>query len=91
MPEMMLKFGHAPTLRTVLMVEETLEELGFVKTRKELLRKLPRKIMFSTLTIILCYLQSSNKILVTLSGISWIEKNNNPKFKELLRNSVRVR
>jgi len=64
--------GHSPTLNTVLMVEETLKDIGQVITLAELKRKLPRKIMHQTLVTILDYLQISGKIVIGTKGILWV-------------------
>ncbi|MFA4946787.1 MAG: hypothetical protein WC607_04620 [Candidatus Micrarchaeia archaeon] len=66
------KIEHAPTLNTVLMVEETLENAGEPIGLAELKRRLPRKVMHSTLSTVLDYLQISGKILLTTKGIVWI-------------------
>lgn len=63
---------HSPTLTTVLMVEKLLEKAKEVLTIAELKRKLPKKIMHSTLIQILNYLQESGKILIGTKGIIWI-------------------
>ena len=63
---------HSPTLNTVLMVEETLKKAGEVLTIAELKRKLPKKVMHSTLIQVIDYLQESGKILITTKGIVWI-------------------
>lgn len=64
--------GHSPTLNTVLMVEETLKDIGQVITLAELKRRLPKKIMHQTLVTILDYLQMSGKIIIGTKGILWI-------------------
>jgi len=68
-----LKLEHAPNLNTVLMVENTLKNSkeSVVKIA-ELKKILPKQVNHNTLMIILDYLEKSNKILVTLKGISWI-------------------
>ncbi len=64
---------HSPTLNTVLMVEETLKNMNeSVITIAELKRKLPKQVNHIILMIILDYLEKSNKIAVTLKGITWI-------------------
>lgn len=63
---------HSPTLNTVLMVEETLKKAGELVTLAELKRRLPRKIMHSTLLTVLDYLQLSGKIVIGTKGILWI-------------------
>lgn len=73
----MQRLEHSPTLNTVLMVEETLRNIEeSVITIAELKRKLPKQINHNTLMIILEYLEKSNKIAVTLKGITWIHNIN---------------
>ena len=68
---------HSPTLNTVLMVEDVLKNMGeSVITIAELKRKLPKQVNHNTLMIILDYLEKSNKIAVTLKGITWIHNAN---------------
>ena len=69
--------AHWPTLNTVIMVEDTLKKMNeSVVSIAELKRKLPRQVNHITLMVILEYLERSNKIAVTLKGITWIENNN---------------
>ena len=75
---------HWPTLNTVMMVENTLKNVNeSVISVAELKRKLPRQVNHITLMAILEYLERSNKIAVTLKGITWIE-NNNPNLKKAI-------
>ena len=75
---------HWPTLNTVIMVEETLKNSDeSVISIAELKRKLPRQVNHITLMVILEYLERSNKIAVSLKGITWIE-NNNPNLKRAI-------
>ncbi len=68
---------HSPTLNTVLMVEEVLKKMNeSVITIAELKRKLPKQVNHNTLMIILDYLEKSNKIVVSLKGITWIHNTN---------------
>jgi len=68
---------HSPTLNTVLMVEDSLKNMSeSVITIAELKRKLPKQVNHNTLMIILDYLEKSNKIAVTLKGITWIHNAN---------------
>ena len=68
---------HSPTLNTVLMVESVLKNMNeSLITIAELKRKLPRQVNHNTLMIILDYLEKSNKIAVSLKGISWIHNTN---------------
>ncbi len=64
---------HYPNLNTVIMVEETLKKMDeSVITIAKLKRILPRKVNHYTLMKILEYLEESNKIAVSLKGITWI-------------------
>lgn len=66
------KLEHSPTLNTVLMVEETLRRAGQIITIAELKRRVPRKVMHSTLVVILDYLQHSGKIVIGTKGVLWV-------------------
>jgi hypothetical protein len=89
MKQQMQKLEHAPTLNTILMVEETLKNMeGSVMTIAELKRKLPKQINHNTLKAILEYLENSNKIAVSIKGITWI-KNDNPNLRRLIAAGTR--
>ena len=78
------KLEHSPTLNTVLMVEETLKNMDeSVITIAELKRRLPRQVNHNTLKIILEYLEESNKIAVSIKGITWIH-NPNPNLRKAI-------
>lgn len=47
-----------------------------VITIPEIKRRLPKQVNHYTLKVILEYLEASNKILVTLKGITWIHNTN---------------
>ncbi len=71
------KLEHSPTLNTVLMVEETLKKTDeSVITIAELKRRLPKQVNHNILKIILEYLEESNKIAVSIKGITWIHNTN---------------
>ena len=77
---------HSPTLNTVLMVEEALKNINeSVITIADLKRKLPKQVNHNTLMIILEYLENSNKIAVTLKGITWIHNTNTNMRKAIAR------
>lgn len=81
---------HYPRLDTVLMVEDAIKNHQDYPTRTQLWRSLPKKVQYQTFQVILDYLQKSNKILVGKDGkIVWIFADN-PKLKELLKNSVKL-
>ena len=80
----MYAFAHAPNLKTVIMVENALAGRNHsVVSIAELKRMLPKQVNHNTLMIILQYLEASNKIAVSLKGISWIA-NDNPNLKKAL-------
>jgi len=92
MPELMerRKVEHSPTLNTVFMVEETLKNMGeSVISVAELKRKLPKQINHNTLKLILEYLEESNKIAVTMKGITWIH-NANPNIRKAIKEGLEL-
>ena len=85
-----MQLQHSPTLNTVIMVEETLKNMEeSVISIAELKRKLPKQINHNTLKIILEYLELSNKILVTIKGITWIH-NPNPNVQKAITRGVEL-
>jgi hypothetical protein len=78
------KLKWAPTLNTVIMVEETLKNSDSVITVAQLKKELPKKINHNALKTILEYLEESNKIFVSMKGITWIHNTN-----ENLKNSIK--
>jgi hypothetical protein len=77
---------HSPTLNTVMMVEEVLKNCkDSVITIAELKRRLPRQVNHTTLKMILEYLEDSNKIAVSLRGITWIHNSNARLRKAIAR------
>ncbi len=72
MTEAVAQVMHSPTLNTVLMIEDVLKEAKEIIKIAELKRRLPRKVMHSTVVQVLDYLQESGKILITTKGILWI-------------------
>jgi len=82
---------HYPRLDTVLMVEEAIKKAKEYPTKAELLRSLPKKIMYPTFLLILDYLEKSKKIYVDKKDgrIVWIW---DPKgVKELLEKDLVIR
>ncbi|PIU21284.1 MAG: hypothetical protein COT15_03170 [Candidatus Diapherotrites archaeon CG08_land_8_20_14_0_20_34_12] len=78
------RFEHSPTLNTVLMVENVLENMNETVIKvAELKRRLPKKVNHNTLKVILEYLEESSKITVSLKGITWIHNQN-----KNLRNAI---
>ena len=69
--------GHLPNLKTVIMVENVLQSVEkSVVSIADLKRMLPKQVNHVTLMAILEYLEQSNKIAVSLKGISWIHNDN---------------
>ncbi|HLC53236.1 MAG TPA: hypothetical protein VJK03_01715 [Candidatus Nanoarchaeia archaeon] len=80
----MKKVIHWPTLNTVIMVENALRKAeSSVITIAELKRKLPKQVNHTTLMTILYYLENSNKIAVSLKGITWIFNRNHSLRKAI--------
>ena len=87
---MVQKVIHEPQLDTILMVENAIREAKSYLTKKELLESLPKKVQYQTFSRILEYLESSNKIVFDGRKIVWVFPDN-PKLKELLESSVKLR
>ncbi|MBU0898319.1 MAG: hypothetical protein KKB03_01140 [Nanoarchaeota archaeon] len=86
----MQELKHSPTLNTVIMVEETLKNMDeSVISVAELKRRLPKQVNHNTLKIILEYLELSNKILVTMRGITWIH-NPNPNLQKAIEEGLEL-
>ena len=85
-----MEFAHAPNLKTVIMVEQVLA--GMKKsavTIAELKRMLPKQVNHYSLRVILEYLEASNKIAVSLRGISWIA-NDNANLKKAIAKGLEL-
>lgn len=67
------KILHSPTLESVIMVEEAIEENSGECGKYQLWKKLPKKMMYQTFQVILDYLEQSNKIIIDKDGkVVWI-------------------
>lgn len=77
---------HYPTLRTILMIEQTLKEADTLMNKAELMRRLPRKVMDSTLNISLDYMEERGLITTSRKGILWTY-NPSPKLAKAIENS----
>lgn len=65
-----------PTLREVLLIEETIQDSNeSIVTMPQLKKLLYGKINKNILSIILDYLEEENRIAVTSRGITWIKSN----------------
>ena len=72
------------------MVEETLKTMDeSVITVAGLKKQLPRKVNHRMLKVILRYLEESNKILVSIDGITWIF-NPDPRLREAIRKGQEI-
>lgn len=82
---------HYPRLDTVLMIEDAIKDAREYPTKAELLRSLPKKVMYQTFNLVLDYLQKSNKILIDRRDgrIVWIF--GNEKLDRAVARGVRVR
>ena len=84
------RLEHSPTLNTVIMVEEALKNIDeSVITIAELKRRLPRKVNHNKLKTILRYLEESNKIIVSVDGITWIF-NSNPNIRKAIATGLEL-
>ena len=84
------KLEHSPTLNTVLMVENTLMNIDkSIFTVADIKKKLPKQVNHRTLMIILSYLEESNKILVTIKGITWIH-NTSPRLRKEISKGLEI-
>ena len=73
MPKQIQALVHSPTLNTVIMVENVLKEMKeSAITIAGLKKRLPKQVNHNTLMAILQYLEESNKIAISLRGITWI-------------------
>ena len=72
------------------MVENVLKNMDeSVITMAELKRRLPKQVNHNTLKVILEYLEESNKIAVSMRGITWIH-NTNPNLKRAISRGLEV-
>jgi hypothetical protein len=84
------KLEHSPTLNTVLMVENALKKADeSIMTVAELKRKLPKQVNHNVLMLILEYLEESNKIAVSIRGITWIH-NTSPNLRKAIKAGLEV-
>lgn len=84
--------GHAPTLKTIRMVEDVLTQEKEFSSRNKLSRALPKQVQPKTIDEILRYLERSNKIMRTKDGsILWIFAENNSKLMKLHKMSAELK
>ena len=83
---------HAPTLKTIQMLESVLSEEKEFSSRNKLSRALPKQVQPKTIDAILKYLEESNKIMRDKTGtIFWIFAENNPKLMKLHKMSTEIK
>ncbi len=81
---------HSPTLNTVIMVEDVIKNSkNSIITIPEIKRNLPKQVNHYTLRVILEYLESSGKIVVTLKGITWVH-NPNTNLRQAIAKGMEV-
>jgi len=86
----LMQLKHTPTLNTVLMVENVLKNMDeSVITIAELKRRLPKQVNHNTFKIILEYLEESNKIVMTMKGITWVH-NTNPNLRKAIEKGMEL-
>jgi gluconate kinase len=84
------KKGRSPTLNTIKMVEGTLQNMDeSIISVADLKRKLPKQVNHNTLTTILEYLEESNKIAVSIKGITWIH-NDHPGLNKAISRGIEL-
>jgi hypothetical protein len=84
------RLKHSPTLNTVLMVEKTLKNMDqSIFTIADIKKQLPKQVNHGTLKIILHYLEESNKIYVSIKGITWIH-NPSPHLRKEISKGLEV-
>ncbi len=81
--------SHSPTLKTIQMVEKTMEKMdrGYFSVA-DLKKHLPKQVNHTTLITILEFLEKENKIYVGIKGMSWIG-NPSPKLVEAVKRGYR--
>lgn len=81
-------FVRSPTLDTVMMVENAINEFSGEFNRTGLWKKLPKKVMWQTYLVILDYLEGINKIAYDRHGkIAYIW---NPKLAKKLKSRKEI-
>jgi len=72
------------------MVENILKNLDkSIISIVEIKRRLPKQVNHNTLMLILQYLEESNKIFVSLKGITWIH-NTNPNLRKAISEGMKI-
>jgi len=83
------QFVRSPTLDTVLMVENYIDEFSGEYNRTEIWKNLPKKVMWQTYLVILDYLENINKIALDKhEKIAYIW---NPKLAKKLKSQLEIK
>ncbi len=82
-------FARSPTLQTVLMVEDFIDENSGEYKKTELFHRLPHKVMWQTFQVIMDYLVSINKIAYDKEG--YIVYIWNPAFFKKVKNRPAIK
>ena len=72
---------HYPNLKTILAIEEVLKNAGAALSRNQILARLPKMTMRSTLNLTLNYMENRGMVLETKNGFIWTF-NSNKKLEE---------
>ncbi len=84
------KVKHSPTLNTIFMVEDVIKNADESIVSVAYIKKhLPRQVNHNTLMQILEYLEESNKIAVSLKGITWVH-NNNTNLRKAINEGLEI-
>jgi len=62
---------HSPTLESVIMVENTIKKHSQEFGKYQLWKHLPKKMMYQTFQVIIDYLESSGKIIISDKVVIW--------------------
>ena len=85
----MTEILHSPTLDSILMVEEAVQQMNYPK-KTELWKALPKKMMYQTFCRIIDYLEASGKIMTDKDGrIIWTW--NPTMIKKIQKSGVKLR
>jgi len=76
---------RSPTLQTVLMVENFIEENSGEYKKTRLFNVLPKKVMWQTFQVVMSYLEKSLRIIYDSNG--YVVYIWNPELLEAVRNS----
>ncbi len=86
----MQKLEQSPTLNTVLMVENALKNSNeSILKISDIKKILPKQVNHNILKVILEYLEESNKIAVSMKGITWIH-NTNPNLRKAINKRLKL-